>query len=232
MYYVKPENGEAQFINNLHFIQVSPTSGCFIEANESSAQGVVIDGTPYSIKDIDGIERATVVPMSQWTEEIKQAYDSMICEQAKVVKIEELSQACNQAINAGAEVQLETGVEAFTYNLEDQANISDMVNAVAMGADGYLNHSNGSKCRMYNAVEIMTIYPVLATLKTHHRTYFNLLKKYVNTLTTADEVNAVTYGQDLTGDFLSRYEGLMLQAKAEIDKVLANMSKVLSSNEQ
>ena len=141
-------------------------------------------------------------------------------------KLAELSQACNQAINAGTQVEVSTGMEAFTYSLDDQANVSEMATAVTLGADGYLYHANGGKCRLYNSPEIVTMYVALSTLKTHHLTYHNLLKQYVNSLTSTQEIQAVKYGQDLTGEYLEQYYQLMAQAKAEMEKVIANMQKV------
>lgn len=145
-------------------------------------------------------------------------------------KLAELSQACNQAINAGTQVEVSTGMEAFTYSLDDQANVSEMATAITLGADGYLYHANGGKCRLYNSPDIVTMYVALSTLKTHHLTYHNLLKQYVNSLTTTKEIEAVKYGQDLTGEYLEQYGQLMAQAKVEMDKVIANMQKV-SDNE-
>lgn len=145
-------------------------------------------------------------------------------------KLAELSQACNQAINAGTQVEVSTGVEAFTYSIDDQANVSEMATAVTLGADGYLYHANGGKCRLYSSPDIVTMYTALSTLKTHHLTYHNLLKQYVNNLTSTKEIEAVQYGQDLTGEYLEQYYQLMAQAKVEMDKVIANMQKV-SGNE-
>lgn len=144
----------------------------------------------------------------------------------KQAKLAELSQACNQAINAGTQVEVSTGMESFTYSLDDQANVSEMATAVTLGADGYLYHANGGKCRLYNFPEIVTMYVALSTLKTHHLTYHNLLKQYVNSLTTTKEIEAVRYGQNLAGEYLEQYGQLMAQAKVEMDKVIANMQKV------
>lgn len=230
MYYFHAEGKDNQFLVNPHFIKVSPTSGSYIQAREYEAQGVVMDGTPYSIntdKPIPDITTATLIPYYDWNEDIQAQYDAMRCEEAKEYKIRQLSEACKAAINAGGEVKISDEVtESFTYSIDDQANVSEMATAVTLGADAYPYHANGRECRMYQRPEIITMYSTLSAIKTHHLTYFNQLKAYVQTLTKAEDVYAVVYGQELTGEYLTRYTELMAQAKTEMDKVIANMAKV------
>lgn len=141
-------------------------------------------------------------------------------------KIEELSVACNTAINAGTQVQLSGGgTEPFTYGLADQSNVSEMFNAVLLGATQYPYHANDDDCRMYSAQDIVAIYATLSAFKTGQTTYHNQLKRYTKTLTTQEEINAVTYGQELTGEYLESYNTLMAQAKVQLDNVLAKVGQ-------
>ena len=147
-----------------------------------------------------------------------------IVNEAKSIKIPELSNACNEAINAGTTIQFSNGPsEMFTYNIDDQSNISEMTNAMIMGATSYPYHASGSDCRMYSKDEIVQIYSTLSALKTHHLTYYNQLRAYVNSLTSAEEVYNVQYGQELTGAYLDTYNTLMQQAVAEMNKVVEKM---------
>lgn len=142
----------------------------------------------------------------------------------KETKLKELSDACNNAINAGTKVQLsEEIIESFTYGLVDQSNISEMFNAVLLGATEYPYHANDDNCRMYSAQDIMTIYAMLSTYKTGQTTYHNQLKQYVKTLTTQEEIEAVVYGQELTGEYLDNYNELMAQAKVQLDNIIAKV---------
>lgn len=142
----------------------------------------------------------------------------------KEAKLKELSNACNNAINAGTKVQLsEETIESFTYGLVDQSNISEMFNAVLLGATEYPYHANNEDCRMYTAQDIMTIYATLSTYKTGQTTYHNQLKQYVKTLTTQEEIEAVVYGQELTGEYLEKYNELMAQAKVQLDNIIAKV---------
>ena len=197
------------------------------EANEIAER---VNGTVSSLTDsgdawMDGIEVDDVPDTYAAAMQIYQTHLNGL-QYAKNIKIKQLSETCNAAINAGAEIQLaEDVVESFSYNLDDQANIGDMTNAITLGADAYPYHANGADCRMYQSPEIITMYSTLSTLKTHHLTYYNQLRAYVNSLTTAEDVYAVEYGQELTGEYLAKYNKLMTQAQAEMEKVLATMSK-------
>lgn len=149
----------------------------------------------------------------------------------KETKLKELSGACNNAINAGTKVQLsEETTESFTYGLVDQSNISEMFNAVLLGATEYPYHANNDNCRMYSAQDIMTIYATLSTYKTGQTTYHNQLKQYVKTLTTQEEIEAVTYGQELTGEYLEKYNELMAQAKVQLDNIIAKVGQTEALN--
>lgn len=142
----------------------------------------------------------------------------------KEAKLKELSNACNEAINAGTKVQLsEETIESFTYGLVDQSNISEMFNAMLLGATEYPYHANDDNCRMYSAQDIMTIYATLSTYKTGQTTYHNQLKQYVKTLTTQEEIEAVVYGQELTGEYLEKYNELMAQAKVQLDNIITKV---------
>lgn len=149
----------------------------------------------------------------------------------KETKLKELSDACNNAINAGTKVKLsEETTESFTYGLVDQSNISEMFNAVLLGATEYPYHANDDNCRMYSAQDIMTIYATLSTYKTGQTTYHNQLKQYVKTLTTQEEIETVVYGQELTGEYLEKYNELMAQAKVQLDNIIAKVGQTEALN--
>lgn len=152
-------------------------------------------------------------------------YNTVDKETAVADKLTELSIACNAAITAGAPVKLSDGSERqFSYSIEDQSNVSEMFNAVLMGATAYPYHANGEGCRMYSAADITVIYATLSGLKTAQTTYYNQLRQYVQTLESIPEVNAVKYGDALTGTYLTTYGALIAQATAEMQKILAKVT--------
>lgn len=145
-------------------------------------------------------------------------------ETVRAAKIAEMSAACNAAINAGTTVQMPDGTqEAFTYSTADQANVSEMFMACLMGAESYPYHANDEPCQSYTAAEIMAIYGTLSMYKTGQLTYHNQLKQYIGTLETVQEVQAVTYGQELTGEYLVAYGTLMQEAQAQMQAVISKV---------
>lgn len=166
-----------------------------------------------------------------WNDE---AYEAFLSEQpdptikAKEVKIEELSQACNQTIENGSEVELTDGSkENFTYSLADQANVSEMFTAVMAGATEYPYHENDGACKMYSAQDIVKIYSTLSGMKTATITYHNQLKQYVKNLTTLGEINSVQWGQELTGEWLDNYNILIAQATEQMNHVLSKVNTLM-----
>lgn len=143
----------------------------------------------------------------------------------KETKTKEISNACNQAIEAGTTVTMSDGTEKhFTYSLADQSNVSEMFNALIGGATEYPYHADGEECMMYSAKDIVIIYSTLSMFKTGQITYQNQLKQYINSLTDGTTIRGIQYGDVLTGEYLTKYNELMAQAQTQMGKVLANIA--------
>lgn len=167
-------------------------------------------GILHRVDDMTG-QNGTPAPIPSITTESK-------------TKLERLSDECNEAIYAGTNVTLKDGISyPFTYNLHDQANISEMFNACLAGATGYIYHANDGSCRTYSAEDIITIYYTLSLYKTGQTTYFNQLKQYALTLSD-EEVETIFYGQPLTGIYLETYNTLMQYAKNQLDSIIAKLA--------
>lgn len=150
-------------------------------------------------------------------------------EVARAAKIAEISTACNAAIDAGTSVDLPSGTrEKFTYTVADQANVSEMFTACLAGATGYIYHANNSPCKTYPAADVVAIYGTLSMYKTGQLTYHNQLRQFVNSLPTAEDIQTVTYGQALIGEYLTKYNDLMAEAQTQMDTVLAKISQGMS----
>lgn len=177
------------------------------------------DGVPrYKLVDDQAVERTE--------EEI--AADRLPA--ARAAKDSELSAACNAAIVAGMDIQLPGGTtEHFDYSERDQINIKEMFDAVLMGATMYPYQSENGRCRTYTAEEIVTIYPTLAGNKTSQLTYYHQLKDYIATLETAEEIEAVTYGQLLTNEYLEHYNEMVAIAAAQMQTVVTRITTALSA---
>lgn len=148
-----------------------------------------------------------------YTEEDKQ--------EALTEKLAELSAACEAAINSGTMVRFSDGSErVVTYDIKDQTNIKELFDAVRMGAPAYLFHTPSGDCMMYSAADIIAMYSTLAGYKTAQLTYHNKLKQYVESLGTVPAIQAVQYGDPLTGEWLEGYNTLIAEAEVVLQAIL------------
>lgn len=85
MLYIKPQNSESFFINEVNYIKISPTSGCYISATKDESKGFVANGIVFSNanQELEDKEIAEVIDQINWTDDIRTQYDSLICEQSK-----------------------------------------------------------------------------------------------------------------------------------------------------
>lgn len=136
-------------------------------------------------------------------------------------KLAELSAACEAAINSGTKVRFSDGSERLvTYDIKDQTNIKELFDAVRMGATAYLFHTPSGDCMMYSAADIIAMYSTLAGYKTAQLTYHNKLKQYVESLGTVPAIQAVQYGDPLTGEWLEGYNTLIAEAEVVLQAIL------------
>lgn len=148
-------------------------------------------------------------------------------EQIRQIKISALSATCEQTIYNGLELELSAGIERFEYKDKDQKNIKAMFDAVVFGAEKFPYQAEDGNCRVFTKEDIMTLYPSLEGLRTSQLTYYNQLKKYVNTLKTTEEIDTVTYGQPLEGEYLQHYNEMIAVAEEQMQLVL---SRVVQNN--
>lgn len=127
-------------------------------------------------------------------------------------KIYELNYICEQSIMNGVDVEINGETEHFSYNEKDQANIDDLTNSAKETMMDQPYHSDNGGCKLYTAEQIITIYIAEKMNKTHHTTYFNQMKMYIKTLDDKEIVSAITYGDELTGQYLETYNLMMGQA--------------------
>lgn len=146
----------------------------------------------------------------------------------KTSKINELSYTCNQSIVDGVDIDIDGVMEHFSYKDEDQVNIKEIFDLAVQTNVPMYYHADGESCKLYTVNQIITLYSTATTNKMHHTTYFNQLKLYTESLETKDEVNAITYGQELTGEYLETYNASMEQAQVVLDALVAKRAKELS----
>lgn len=125
---------------------------------------------------------------------------------AKTQKTNELSEACEQTIINGVQI----GDKHYSMALTDQLNLESLKNTIIMeGATAVPYHSDGENCSLHSSTDFLRIYNVCAAHKISQTTYFNQLKQYVESLNDVNSINAITYGQELTGEYLDNYNVIM-----------------------
>lgn len=190
--------------------------------------GTIVTGqTEERIEILPGSKFRHVIPAEDIVESCQwyHKYDETDLENEINSKISELSDICNQTIYAGMTIQLSDGSQKlFSYKDEDQANISEMFVAIILGATSYSYHENDGNCKMYSAADIATIYATMSSMKTSQLTYFNQLKQYVKAMSSVKDVQAVTYGQELTGVYLETYNDIVQKTQEQNLLVLSKVT--------
>ena len=155
------------------------------------------------------IAEVTKEEKDAWREEAKQA----AYENALSAKLTEISAASKAAIVKG----IDLNDSHYSYETEDQNNISNAVTLANQTKLAVPYHADGESCRLYEPDEITSIYVLEETNLTHNVTYHNQLKLYIQTLTTKDEIEEIKYGEtELTGEYLDTYNMIMAQAQKVI----------------
>lgn len=148
-------------------------------------------------------------------------------DEVKNSKISECSSICNKAIIDGVDFEIDGVIEHFTFKTEDQIDLKTAFDlALQTNMDIPYHRSGGGGCKLYTAEQIINLYILEQSNLTHHNTYFNQLRLYISSLESIEDVKAVTYGQELTGEYLDTYTMIMTQSQNIIDALLASRKVV------
>ena len=142
-----------------------------------------------------------------------------------------IGKACTAAIEGGSDVETEYGKEHFSYTIEDQSNIQDLV-LTAMFSDFSLPlpyHADGKPCTTYNPESILKIYMALSSNKTYHTTYCNILNSMILEATDMDSVKAITYGMEITDEKYTDVVSKINKSKDALLKVVEEKVKAMAS---
>lgn len=143
--------------------------------------------------------------------------------QAKNKKIEEINSICSKLITEGITID----GERFSYTLEDQSNIMVALQNTKMTGMSVPYHSNGNNFRLFSQSEIMSIYTAQYKNLIHHTIYSNQLRLYVkNELFTIETIEAINYGDALTGNYLNNYNSIVNQAMSNIETCLLTLNNI------
>ena len=142
-----------------------------------------------------------------------------------------IGKACTAAIEGGVDVDTSFGTQHFSYTIEDQSNIKDLI-ITGIISDYTLPlpyHADGHLCDTYQPEDILKIYMALSSNKTYHTTYCNILNAMIAEAKDMDSVKAITYGMEITDgkytDVISKING----SKDALLKVVEEKVKAMAS---
>lgn len=145
-------------------------------------------------------------------------------EEIKTKKIKDFSKICKTNIEKGVTIEIDGVYETFSYSIEngDQGNIDDIFSLAISTGLSQPYHCDGGNCKLYTVQQITQLYVACKILKAKETTYFNQLKQYILDTNDKEIVEAIYYGQELTGKYLENYNAMMEQSEAIIQALASS----------
>lgn len=129
-------------------------------------------------------------------------YELVILDFKQKHKIQLMSEACRNTIENGFDIELEGGTKHFSLTTQDQININTLV-LLSSQLELIPYHADDESCVFFTKSVFNEIAQKATQYITYHVTYFNSLKKYIESITTESEIDAVTYGMEIPDNFKS-----------------------------
>lgn len=143
-------------------------------------------------------------------------------DERKRKKISEMSCTCNEQIIRGVSIHIDATLEHFSYRGEDQTNIKELFDLAIQTNIPMYYHSDNQGCKLYSVEQIIELYTTAAMNKFHHTTYFNQMKQYIESLDNPEIIDSITYGDQLSNEYLTTYNHAMAKARESIEILLEN----------
>lgn len=162
----------------------------------------------------------TPAPVPELTEEEKESQKKAELESAKKSKIAELNAVCAKTIEEGVEYNN----KKYSYTVQDQSNMLNAMNLAKETGMEIPYHADGESCSLYNYDTLASIYMMEQMNITTNQTYFNQMKLYVLSITDTndiDKVNEIKYGDELTGEYLVKYNEIIEQSNKIMKKLIS-----------
>ena len=141
---------------------------------------------------------------------------------------EQIGKQCTAAIESGLAIETSLGKQHFSYTIEDQSNMKDLVMTAEL-TDFTLPlpyHANGELCALYQPTDILKIYMSLSANKTYHTTYCNVLNAMIKDAKDIESIKKITYGMEITDE---KYTDIIKTVTDSKDALLAAVEKKLES---
>lgn len=158
--------------------------------------------------------------LTEPTEEEKEVQKKAELESAKESKITELNAVCAKTIEEG----IEYNNKKYSYTVQDQSNMLNAMNLAKETGMEIPYHADGESCSLYNYDMIASIYMMEQMNITTNQTYFNQMKLYVLSITDSndiDKVKEIKYGDELIGEYLTKYNEIMEQSNKVMQKLIS-----------
>ena len=149
----------------------------------------------------------------------------------KQSKIEELRNICQEKIEDGVYVDN----KKYSYTIQDQSNILNAMNLAKETGLEVPYHADDEPCTLYDYSTIASIYMQQQMNLTENQTYFNQLKQYIssiNDVEQTDDIIAIVYGQELTGEYLDTYNTIITQSQKILEQLILSESLNVSKESQ
>lgn len=139
-------------------------------------------------------------------------------EDLRVEKIKEVESCKEAIISLGFDVTLADGtVEHFNLSNEDQLYLTALNTLVLAGTDPIPWHVSDETvaCKNYSNSDMGLIVHTALGIITYHITYLKDIERYINSITSKEEMNEVTYGMMIPEEFQSQpLKDMMAQLNA------------------
>lgn len=149
--------------------------------------------------------------------------DSMSLNELKEYKKKQISLAGSEDIYAGSQVTFEDGTtKTYTFGTHDQQNLQVYLGLIGQATQEEREllaipyHAIGEECTFYNYRQIVTIFFTLQLKLLDRYTRVNMLRLYIDTLMTIDQVKEITYETELPAEYEDRKAEIMAASIASI----------------
>ena len=137
-------------------------------------------------------------------EEYRDPIEEITVDFVRSAKVNEMSISCGKMIENGFDLQLLDGENChFSLTTQDQLNFITLSVMIASGKDKIPYHADGKLCRYFSAADMQRILDKATEHKAFHTTYFNSLKKYINSLDDIETIKSIEYGVEVPESYMS-----------------------------
>lgn len=158
---------------------------------------------------------------SEWTEgetEIRQVWklvEDYDLEQIRTLKKNEISDACENTIYSGIDVEMSTGTQHFSLTEKDQINIFGLQATIESGETRIEYHSDGNPCIYYSVEDIQKLIAAAMGFVKYNTTYCNSLNVWISKETNAQTISEMYYGMDIPEEHQSEVLKNYIRIKAK-----------------